>query len=280
MDYQKVTVKIAPDNQDFRDILMAELGNAGFDSFVENEMDVEAYIPSNVWDPDIMSGLPFADLFQVQWNDELIPDQNWNEVWEKNYFQPLLIEEQLLVRAPFHTDYPSAKYEIVIEPKMAFGTGNHETTSMMASYILEMDVTNKTILDMGCGTGILAMLSALKGATDITAIDIDEWAYQSTLENIAINNCPTIKAFKGDATLLGADHFDIIFANIHKNILLSDMEKYYSVMNEGGILLMSGFYENDLVYIIEKAKTLNLSYLSHKMNKKWVASAFQRISSK
>ena len=154
MDYNKVTFSIKPDNQDFRDILMASLGEVGFESFVENDSNVEAYIPSNITFIEKIDVLDFDPLFVFQYKNEIIPEQNWNEVWEKNYFQPLVIANKCVVRAPFHTDYPKLEFEIVIEPKMAFGTGNHETTSLMIEHLLELDIANKKVLDMGCGTGI------------------------------------------------------------------------------------------------------------------------------
>ena len=277
MDYQKVTIKLNPDMQDFRDILMAELGEVGFESFVENERTVEAYIQKNAWNDEIMQQVEFPALFSIEWEEELIPDQNWNEVWEKNYFQPLLVADRCLIRAPFHTEYPKTEFEIVIEPKMAFGTGNHETTSSMIEYILESEMEGKSVLDMGCGTGILAMLASMRGAKEIVAIDIDKWSYESTLENSKLNQCKNISVKLGDASLLGSETFDIIFANIHKNILLEDMEKYHAVLNENGFLFISGFYENDIPDLTSKANSLNLKYLDSKIKNKWTAVKYQKI---
>lgn len=276
MNYQKVTIQLIPDNQEFRDILMATLGEKGFESFVENENDIEAYIPSNFYAEDLMSSLQFDPYFKYSFRDEMIPEQNWNEVWEKNYFQPLLIANQCLIRAPFHKSYPAARYEIVIEPKMAFGTGNHETTTLMIEHILEINIKGKAVLDMGCGTGILAMLASMRKAASVEAIDIDQWAYESTLENCKFNKCKNITVKLGDASILGDQKFDIVFANIHKNVLIADMVKYDSVLNANGLLLMSGFYENDLADITQMAAKLNLIPLNHKMNNKWVAAIFQK----
>lgn len=276
MDYQKIALQLQPDNQELRDIAMAILGENGFESFVETETEIEAFIPQQNYNKVELEALDFSPLFTFTFKEELIPDQNWNEVWEKNYFQPLLVANKCLIRAPFHTDYPNAEFEIVIEPKMAFGTGNHETTSLMIEWILESAIEGKKVLDMGCGTGILAMLASMKGAQHITAIDIDKWPYESTVENCEINNCKNVTAFKGDAALLGEEKYDIIFANIHKNILLEDMEKYNLVLNSNGSLYMSGFYKNDLEDIVDKAKTLNLTLIGHKARNKWVAAAFQK----
>jgi len=274
MDYQKVTLVLSPDNQLHRDILMSELGDLGFESFVENQNEIEAYIPAKEWNEAIMANLGLNNLFSVSWGAESIPDQNWNEVWEKNYFEPLLIAETCLIRAPFHKEFPRAKFEMIIEPKMAFGTGNHETTAMMAETILGLDLDGKEVLDMGCGTGILAMLASMKGAGKIVAIDIDQWAYESTMENSKLNQCFNIEARLGDASLLGDQPFDVIFANIHKNVLLNDMPGYETVLNPGGCLLMSGFYEEDMNDINQKASSLGLT-LSHWVSRnKWTVAVY------
>ena len=276
MNFQKITIQLKPDNQEYRDILMANLGEKGFESFVENENSLEAYIPSNSYAEGLLSSLQFDPFFTFRYRNEMIPEQNWNEVWEKNYFKPLLILNQCLIRAPFHSSYPAARYEIVIEPKMAFGTGNHETTTLMIEYILGMNIEGKVVLDMGCGTGILAMLASMRKAESIEAIDIDQWAHESTLENCKFNNCKNIAVKLGGASLLENQKFDVIFANIHKNVLVADMEKYVSVLNADGLLLMSGFYENDLTDITKAATDLNLKPLNHKMNNKWVAAIYRK----
>lgn len=276
MDYNKVTFSIKPDNQDFRDILMASLGEVGFESFVENDSNVEAYIPSNITFIEKIDVLDFDPLFVFQYKNEIIPEQNWNEVWEKNYFQPLVIANKCVVRAPFHTDYPKLEFEIVIEPKMAFGTGNHETTSLMIEHLLELDIANKKVLDMGCGTGILAILSSMLGAKKVTAIDIDKWSYEATCENSLINKCNNITAHIGNSSILGNESFDLILANIHKNVLIDDMARYNNVLILGGTLIMSGFYEHDLTDIKHVADSLNLKMNIFKTRNKWVAVSFTK----
>jgi ribosomal protein L11 methyltransferase len=207
---------------------------------------------------------------------ELIPDQNWNEAWEKNYFKPVVIGGECMIRAPFHTEFPNAKYEIIIEPNMAFGTGNHETTATIVESILQNDLTGKTILDMGCGTGILSILASMKGAKHITAIDIDKWSYEGTKENAKLNNIKNIDIFLGDAQLLNHQKFDLIFANIHKNVLLNDMEAYYKVLNQGGNLIMSGFYLEDIPDIKAKAESIGLTDNGFVEKNTWVAHSFKK----
>ncbi len=232
MDYNKITININPLEEWSRDVLVAQLGEIGFDSFMETETGVEAFIPTTNYHEDNLFEVikSFEEDFTFEVHCEIIKSQNWNEVWEKNYFNPLVINDECVIRAPFHTDFPKAKYEIIIEPNMAFGTGNHETTTMMVETILENEMKNKTVLDMGCGTGILGILASMKGAKKITAIDIDEWSFNGANENAALNNIKNMAVKQGDAGLLGNEKFDIIFANIHKNVLLNDMPAYFEVL--------------------------------------------------
>ena len=276
MNYFKITFEIQPDNQDYRDLLIASLADLGYESFVENDLSIEAYIPEPKYDEPVLTKLDHQPLFSFTYKSELIPDQNWNEVWEKNYFKPLLIAGKCLVRAPFHSDYPEAEIELVIEPKMAFGTGNHETTALMIELLLETKLQHKTVLDMGCGTGILSMLASKLGAKQITAIDIDEWPYESTVENCALNNCINVKAQRGDAGLLGEESYEIILANIHKNVLINDMASYCMVLDTKGLLFMSGFYENDLADITAEANRLGLKLKAYMTKNNWVAASFEK----
>jgi ribosomal protein L11 methyltransferase len=221
----------------------------------------------------ITSLLPFS----VATENEMIPDKNWNEVWEKNYFKPLLIGNRCLVRAPFHTEYEPAEFELVIEPKMAFGTGNHETTTLVAEQILNMDLTGKTVLDMGCGTGILGMLASLKGAKSIIAIDIDTWSFESTVENARLNYILNLEAKLGDASLLGTETFEIIFANIHKNVIVNDLPVYESVLQSGGKIYLSGFYIHDMPDVKAKAESLGLVETGFQEKNNWVVYAFRKL---
>ena len=278
MEYTKIICQLSPDNEINRQVLMAEMGNLGFESFDETKEVVDAYIPSKDFNDALLKEDSIAEspLFSVEFQIEIIPDQNWNEVWEKNYFKPLIIEGRCVIRAPFHTDYPDAEFEIVIEPQMAFGTGNHETTKLMIKSILETDVKGKKILDMGCGTGILGILTSMLGAKKVTGIDIDEWSYRCTIETAELNHIQNLETKPGDARLLGDETFDIILANIQRNILLQDMEQYVNVLNPGGTLIMSGFYTRDIVPIKEKAENLGLKDAGYKELNNWVAHRYIR----
>lgn len=276
MIYTQISFKINPDTEENREILVAVLADQAFESFDENEEFVLGYIPGESANLDeikeIASSLPFSVLIE----NENIPDQNWNELWEKNYFKPLLIGNSCLVRAPFHTDFEPAEFELVIEPKMAFGTGNHETTTLVAEQILEMDLTDKTVLDMGCGTGILGMLASLKGAKSVMAIDIDNWSFESTVENARLNNIFNLEAKLGDASFLGNETYEIIFANIHKNIIIKDLPAYENVLQSGGNIYLSGFYNQDMPDVKAKAESLGLVETGFQEKNNWVVYTFKK----
>ena len=276
MEYTKVSCFLEPDSEINREILTAQMGELGFDSFSETSEAVEAFIPTSVFSETLLQDetLNNLSLFKVRFQTEVIPDQNWNEVWEKNYFKPLLVEDRCLIRAPFHTNAPKAEYEIVIDPRMAFGTGNHETTYLMISAILKQDLQGKQVLDMGCGTGILGILASMRGAEAVTAIDIDEWAYNNTIENAEINQISNIDAAIGDASLLGKYKFDVIYANIHRNVLLQDLPVYASVMCKEAEIIMSGFYLEDLPAISAKAEEVGLKPAGYQERNNWVAARF------
>jgi ribosomal protein L11 methyltransferase len=277
MIYTQITFKLNPDNQENREILVAMLADLAFESFDESEEQIMGYIPGESTHLEeikaITTLLPFSALIE----NELIPDKNWNEVWEKNYFKPLLIGNRFLVRAPFHTEFEPAEFELVIEPKMAFGTGNHETTTLVAEQILDMDLAGKTVLDMGCGTGILGMLASLKGAKSVTAIDIDTWSFESTVENARLNNILNLEAKLGDASLLGTETFEIIFANIHKNVIIKDLPVHESVLKSGGKIYLSGFYTHDMPDVKAKAESLGLVETGFHEKNNWVVYAFRKL---
>jgi len=277
MIYTQIRFKLNPDTTENREILVAMLSDLAFESFDESEEQVMGYIPGESVDFEEIEAITSLLPFSVVTENELIPDKNWNELWEKNYFKPLLIGNRFLVRAPFHTEFEPAEFELVIEPKMAFGTGNHETTTLVAEQILNMDLAGKTVLDMGCGTGILGMLASLKGAKSVTAIDIDTWSFESTVENTRLNNILNLEAKLGDASLLGSETFEIIFANIHKNVIINDLPVYESVLQSGGKLYLSGFYAHDMADVKAKAESLGLVDAGFQEKNNWVVYAFRKL---
>lgn len=272
-NYLEFKFKIEP-LQPASEILVAELGYLGFESFVEDEDGISAYIPAEEYEDDLLVGVHVLQSkeFEITYSKTEIDQVNWNEEWEKN-FSPILVDDVCSVRAPFHED-PDTEFDIVIEPKMSFGTGHHATTHMMIQHILKNNWEDKTVLDMGCGTGVLAILSSLKGAKIVDAIDIDNWCYQNTLENIARNECDTINVEEGGAELLQDRQYDMILANINRNILLRDMPVYVNCLNRGGNLFLSGFYEEDIPVIKKACEALNLKYVEHFERNNWVALKF------
>jgi len=276
MQYIKTAFKLSPDNEVNREILTAFLSELEFESFDETNEELNAFFPKGKVEDDEIRKL-LADVpFDVSYSNEEMPDINWNEEWEKNYFKPLLIGNDCLIRAPFHKEYPKVKYEIVIEPNMAFGTGNHETTSLMIEHINDLNVEGQAVLDMGCGTGILGIYASMKGCEMVTAIDIDSWAFESVVENCRLNNINNVEAFIGDAYLLGNRKYDLILANIQKNVIMQDLEKYCEVLNDEGILIVSGFYRDDLEDIVGRASELFLRKLILKEKNNWVACSFEK----
>jgi ribosomal protein L11 methyltransferase len=278
MDTIKITVSLAPYETWIADLLMGEMAGIGFESFVETEDGFEAFIPEKSYNREDLSEI--LDSHEkgctLTWCLSVVPAQNWNEVWEKNYFQPLVISDMVVVRAPFHTDYPLCPFEIVIEPNMAFGTGNHETTSLMMEVMLEMDFKAKTVLDMGCGTGILAVLASKLGCLTATAIDNDPWSFKAVSENVIINNTLNVLPLLGDGDSIPVRTFDIILVNIQRNVILQDMEKYAEALHDGSYILFSGFYKEDLPAILEKASTFNLTLKQNSVKNNWTVAAFQR----
>jgi len=259
-----------------QDLLINALGEIGFDTFEELEFGFKAYIPTDNFDEQQLKEhlLPYQEMFTFSYEITLIPQKNWNEVWESN-FEPIEIGDKIFVRATFHPARPEFPYEIVIDPKMAFGTGHHQTTSMMLELILENDFAGKKVLDMGCGTGILAIMAAKLNAAEITAIDYDPVCYDSTIENSALNHVTNIIPLCGSKEAIPDEQYDTILANINRNILLDQMERYAQVLKPGGEIYFSGFYESpDLEIIIDEARKHGLKYITHKKTNDWVAAKF------
>lgn len=277
MNYTKVAITLIPYSEDASDVMIALMGELEYESFQETETGFDAYIPSQLFDAEKLESLelPFEHL-KFTYSQEEIPDQNWNEVWEKNYFQPIIIDDKCVVRGPFHDTFPHIQHQILIEPKMAFGTGHHETTGLMLQFILDAPVSNKRLLDMGCGTGILGILAAMRGAREVVGIDIDEWSYKNSLENCELNKVK-MELYQGDASLLhDLDPFDIMLANINRNILLTDLSIYSNAVKPNGTLIMSGFYTHDLPVITQAAQQAGFSFVNSKENNNWVAAAYTK----
>ena len=277
MNFIEVTFDIKP-KLTGTEILIAQLSQIGYESFLETNSDLQAYIPELSFKLHDLQGLPVfqSDEFKISFSQKLIKEQNWNEFWESSY-NPVLIKDLVFIRAPFHERNKNVKYNIIIEPRMSFGTAHHETTSMMIELMLDENMTGKSVLDMGCGTGILAILAEMLGASGISAIDNDEWAYNNTLENVRKNKCRKVIVQLGDAGLVKEESFDFILANINRNILLNDMQIYVRHLSDNGVLLLSGFYEDDLKQIESSAIKYGLKPDGKIINNKWIAARFVKI---
>lgn len=274
MVYIELNIKMNPENP-LMEIVMVELGELDFESFVDKEDGMLAYIQETLFDEKAIQNMQIIkenpSLFSYTF--QKMEDKNWNEVWESNY-DAVVINNRCGIRAPFHPANKDIEFDLVIMPKMSFGTAHHETTSNMIEFLLEENLKNKSVLDMGCGTSVLAILAAKLGARDVVAIDNDEWAYNNSLENIVMNNVPDIKVFLGDASLLPSMHFDVIIANINRNILLNDIQAYALSLNSNGVLLMSGFYEQDIPIIKEECAKYDLAFERYISKNNWVAVRF------
>lgn len=272
MDFIQVTFSIEPYEEYICDVLASELGELGFDSFVPAETGIDAFIPSGLFNENQLKELLADFVFEatIDYKVTQIETKNWNEEWEKHYFEPIVIGNECVIHSSFHKNIPQAKYDIVIDPRMAFGTGHHETTSLVIGELLKMDVEDKTLLDMGCGTAVLAILAAMRGAKNIVAIDIDKWCTENSVENVELNQVKGIEVRLGGVELLDGLHFDIILANINRNILLADMEKYAACLSKGGELYMSGFYKEDIPLIEAEANRNNLQLIDYKEKNNWV----------
>ncbi len=275
MSYTELVISVTPPSEETNSILIAQLSELGFESFMEDDKGFRAYIKSN---KDFSAEQAIDSLFlpegvSINFEVNSIADKNWNEVWESN-FEPILVDNKCLVRASFHTNFPKTDYEIIIDPKMSFGTGHHQTTHLMINAILNTDVAGLTVLDMGCGTGVLAILAEMKGATKVVAIDNDEWAYRNSLENVVENKCKKTEVLLGDAALLAGKHFDLIIANINLNILLNDLSTYKSSLNVNGKLFMSGILRSDVTTLIQASEKLSLKHQETFYRDDWAMVSF------
>jgi len=273
MPYIELSCRIEGDNNN-AEIVTAYLGDAEFESFdIAEDGNYLAYIKKENFKKENIVKILNSLAFVKEFNFRDIEEQNWNEVWESN-FPSVEISDDCIVRAPFHEKSEKYKYDLIIEPQMSFGTAHHETTSQMLQLLLNEDVKNRSLLDMGCGTAVLAILAHKLGAKNIEAIDNDDWAYRNSLHNCKLNNISDIAVFQGDANSISGKTFDIILANINRNILLNDISSYAKCLPENGILMMSGFYEADLPIIKKETAKHKLTYHSHLSKNRWVAVKF------
>lgn len=263
----KVTVNPA---EPWSDLLAHELGGIGFESFTFDEKGFQAYVNEQAYDEGQLKLVfeQYGAQCEITYDQHELKVENWNEEWEKN-FAPVMIGKECIIRAPFHDPAPEYDYEILMSPKMAFGTGHHATTYLVAAQLLKMDLQDQTVLDMGCGTAVLAILAEKRGAKGLLAVDNDEWAYANALENIDLNDCHEITAVHGDAAILEGKQFNVILANINRNILIRDMAEYNNALTPSGALIMSGFYEIDLPIILRHAETLGFTNVEHAVRDQW-----------
>ncbi len=265
-DYMKVRVDLCPCSEDATDFFAALLADVGYESFEPDAEGLTAYVPVSDFSDEKLRDV--AESFpmdcRVSTSAEPVPGQDWNKEWEKHYFKPIVVGNECVIHSTFHTDVPAARYDIVIDPKMAFGTGHHATTAQIIARLLDLDLAGRSVVDMGTGTGILAILCAMREAGKVTGIEIDPFAYANALENVALNNHGEITIINGDATALGqVEPVDLFIANINRNIITADLANYAARLKTGGVMLLSGFYEHDIPVIMATASALGLKETLH-----------------
>lgn len=266
-DYYEVRFDLNPCTEDATDLLAAMLGDIGYESFVPDADGLSAYVQAELYNAEavdeIVLNFPFDLLITSR--TTLVPGRDWNEEWEKHYFQPIVVNRDgkpgVVIHSSFHTDFPAAPYDIVIDPKMAFGTGHHATTSQIIGLLLDLPLQGKSVIDMGTGTGILAILAAMRGATPVTAIEIDACAYENAVENASVNGHPEVRLIHGDASALAnLEPADYFIANINRNIITSDLPAYARALKQGGLMALSGFYDHDIPVVCAAAQPLGLRF--------------------
>lgn len=272
-DYREVRLDLSPCSEDATDLMAAMLADIGYESFVPDERGLTAYVRAEDFSRSGLNAIvaDFPMHCSVSISDTLVEGRDWNAEWEKNYFQPIVIENRVVIHSSFHTDVPEAEHRIVIDPKMAFGTGHHATTAQVVKALLGMDLHEKSVIDMGTGTGILAILAAMLGATHVTGIEIDPFAYENAVTNVALNHHPEISLINGDASAL-ADlaPADVFIANINRNIITADIDRYVRALKPGGRMLLSGFYVEDIPVVMAAAQPLGLREEGYTDLERWV----------
>lgn len=284
-DYKEVKMKVSPCSETATDILAAMLADAGYESFVADNTGLTAYIREDGYDREVLDHvagdfpMPGVDIMLEE--AVTVEGQDWNHEWEKHYFQPIVVGNRCVIHSSFHRDFPACQYDIVIDPKMAFGTGHHATTSLILEQLLDMDLMGKNVVDMGTGTGILAILSAMKGATDVCGIEIDEGAYLNAIDNTRLNGTPTVRLYLGDATRLpeatNGSAADLFIANINRNVITGDIARYADVLKSGGTMLLSGFYEDDIPVVSEAARKVGLETEGHTTKDRWTCLKLKKV---
>lgn len=266
----KLRADISPCSADITDVAAYILAEKGFESFEPDDTGLTAYIPLKDWHDDVQIELPF-DNVSLTLTSELVKGKDWNKEWEQHYFKPIVINGKCAIHSSFHTDVPECEYDIVIDPKMAFGTGHHATTSMITEYLLEMDMSGKTVVDMGTGTGILAILAAMRGAARVTGIEIDPPAWENAVDNKRINGHDEITMLLGDASRLDGlqGTADLFLANINRNVITADLPAYAATLHKGGEMLLSGFYEKDIPVVMQAAEACGMKLIDNKVINDW-----------
>jgi ribosomal protein L11 methyltransferase len=269
MEYTEIDIRLKP-VVPFADILVARLNEIDFESYVEDETGVKAYAQTHLMNEDAVKDIitEVAELCKLSYTIKEIKQENWNKQWEDN-FEPVHINDQCVIRAHFHDDFPNKEYELIITPKMSFGTGHHETTSLVINEMFGINFLGRSVLDVGSGTGVLAILASKLGASSLVGIDFDQWAYKNSVENAELNSVSNINFIHGDADVIGDANFDVILANINRNIILQDLEAYVGAMNEKSQILLSGFLKEDIPLILERSEQLGLELVVSKHKNKW-----------
>lgn len=280
-DYVEVRLDLEPfPGTDATDLLAGMLGDIGYESFVPDDRGLTAYVAAGAYDADALDAVldEFPFDCKISRLSETVEGRDWNEEWERNYFRPIVVGDRCVIHSSFHTDVPQAQYDIVIDPKMAFGTGHHSTTSLILGRLLDLDLEGRAVTDMGTGTGILAILAAMRGASPVTGIEIDEFAYTNAVENVALNGHAEIRLINGDASALAdVPVADVFIANINRNVITADIDRYAARLHSGGTMLLSGFYVEDIPVVAEAAERVGLVKESYTEHDRWTCLQLRKL---